>query len=172
MKTIWNTILALFIISVIAGALFFRQGSRNPLCEPALYLGQAGNRPEEIVTKFIDELGGLPQEDAQLDAIDDPRRVIPVDDWRIRSAVVTNSNDKFVQTLRDDDPILTYAIDLDVNWEDGATGIVQWTGWRYGLVSCPVVISKGNGPPGAIRIVELTPAPPSPEETPEATPAG
>ncbi len=172
MKTVTNVILVILIIAVIAIALFFRQGSRNPLCQPAVYLGRPGNQPRAIIEGLIDDLGGLPQQNARLDAIDDPRIIVPVDDWRIRSAVVTNSNDSFVQTLREESPVMDYAIDLDVAWEDGAAGIVQWTGWRYGLVSCPVAVSKGGGPMGAIRIVELTPAPPQPDETPEATPEG
>jgi hypothetical protein len=172
MKAIWNGILVLLIIIVIAGVLFFRQGSRNPLCEPALFLGQPGNRPEEIVTDIIDELGGLPRQDAALDAIDDPRIIAPVAEWRIRSAVVTNRDDDFLATLWDDDPLMTYAIDLDVAWEDGASGILQWTSWRRGVVSCPLAISKGSGPPGGVRVVALTPAPPEPTGTPASAPEG
>ena len=172
MKTVWNIFLAILIIAAAAGALFFRQGSRNPLCEPALYLGQPGNRPEEIIEEVIEEVGGLPQKDANLSEIDDPRIIIPVEEWRIRSAVVQNVDDNFAASLRDDDAAMSYAIDLDVSWEDGATGVVQWTSWRYGWVSCPIAMSKGSGPLGSIRIVELTPAPPAPEETPDAESGG
>ncbi len=172
MKVIGNTLLAIIVLVLLGALLFMRQGNRNPLCEPALYLGAPGNHPEEIVTDIIDELGGLPQQDTNLLDIQDPRIVAPVADWQIRSAVVQNGNDDFAATLLDDDPVMRYTIDLDVHWEDGASGILQWTSWRYGLVSCPVAFPKGSGPLGAIRVVALTPAPPPPEETPETTPQG
>lgn len=171
MDAIKHTLLALVIIAAFAGLLFYRQGSRNPLCQPAVFLGYPGNQPEQIITGVIDNLGGLPQAGADLADITDPRIIVPVADWRIRSAVVQNSDDHFVSTVRDDHAVMRYTIDLDVDWEDGATGIVQWESWRRGLVSCPVMISKGGGPMGAVRIVALTPAPPALEETPEATPA-
>ena len=172
MKAVRNTILAILIIGVLGAVLFLRQGNRNPLCEPALWLGYPGNHPQDVITGVIDEVGGLPQSDARLSTIDDERVVVPVEEWRIRSAVVTNSDDKFARTLRTENPVMTYTIDLDVSWEDGASGIVQWTSWRYGLVSCPVAISKGSGPLGTVKVIALTPAPPPPEETPEATPEG
>jgi hypothetical protein len=170
MKALGNTILAIVIIGVLAGALFLMQGRRNPLCEPALIVGYPDNQPKDIIARVIDEQGGLPQTDADLDTLDYQRVIVPVTDWEIRSAVVKNSGDSFIEALRDDDPVMAYAIDLDVDWEDGASGIVQWTAWRYGLVSCPLVISKGSGPTGEIRIVALTPGPPTPTETPEPTP--
>ena len=170
MKIIGNTILAIVLLGALAAALFYNQGRRNPLCEPALIVGYPDNQPKAIIARVIDEQGGLPQTDADLDAPDNQRVIVPVDDWAIRSAVMQNSSADFAAIIRDDDPVMNYAIDLDVTWEDGASGIVEWTSWRYGLVSCPLVISKGSGPTGEIRIVALTPAPPPPEETPEATP--
>ncbi len=158
MKALENTILAIVTIGVLAGALFFVQGRRNPLCEPALILGFPDNQPRKIIARIIDEQNGLPQTDADLDALDGAD-ILPVSDWRIRSAVVQNAESDFIATLRDDNPVMTYAVDLDVTWEDGASGVVQWTAWRYGLVSCPLVISKGSGPTGKIRIVRLTPGP-------------
>jgi hypothetical protein len=172
MKAIGNTILAILIIGILLAVLFLRQGNRNPLCEPALYLGEPGNHPQDVIASVIDELGGLPQTDVRLATIDDPRIIVPVEDWQIRSAVVTNSDDKFARVLRSENPVMNFAIDLDVTWEDGASGIVQWQSWRYGLVSCPVVISKGNGPLGTVKIIALTPAPPPPEGTPEPAPEG
>ena len=160
MKALANTILAIFIFIIIAIALFLIQGSRNPLCQPALIVGFPDNRPQEIIARIIDEDGGLPQVDADLDAPDPKRAIIPVTEWRIRSAVLTNSSASFIAALRDDDPVMHYTIDLDISWEDGASGIVQWRAWRYGLVSCPLVISRGSGPTGRVRIIELTPAPP------------
>jgi hypothetical protein len=170
MKIIGNTILAIVLLGALAAALFYNQGRRNPLCEPALIVGYPDNQPKAIIARVIDEQGGLPQTDADLDAPDNQRVIVPVDDWAIRSAVMQNSSADFAAIIRDDDPVMNYAIDLDVTWEDGASGIVEWTSWRYGLVSCPLVISKGSGPTGEIRIVALTPAPPPPDETPEATP--
>ncbi len=159
MKALGNTILAIVIIGVLAAALFFLQGRRNPLCEPALIVGYPDNHPREIITRVVDEQGGLPQTDTDLDVSDAQRIIVPVADWDIRSAVVQNSDEDFISALRDDDPVMSYAVDMDVTWEDGASGIVQWTAWRYGLVSCPLVISRGSGPTGKIRIVALTPAP-------------
>ena len=172
MNAIKNAILALIIIVAFAGLLFFRQGNRNPLCQPALFVGYPGNEPETIVTEMIEDLGGLPRVGTELTEIEDPRIIAPVAEWRIRSAVVQNSDENFVRTLREPEPVMRYTIDLDVAWEDGATGIVQWESWRQGVVSCPLVISKGGGPVGAVNIVALTPAPPEPESTPEATPEG
>ena len=159
MKALGNTILAIVIVGVLAGALFFMQGRRNPLCKPALIVGYPDNYPQEIITRVIDEQGGLPQTDADLDAPDVQRIIVPVTDWDIRSAVLQNRDEDFIHALRDDDPVMSYAIDLDVAWEDGASGVVQWTAWRYGLVSCPLAISKGSGPTGKIRIIQLTPGP-------------
>jgi len=167
MNAIKNTILAILIVVVLAGALFFIQERRNPLCEPALILGYPDNGARDIITRIIEEEGGLPQEDADLDVSDHRRVVVPVASWEIRSAVFRNLEDDLVQTVRDDNPVMSYAIDLDVTWEDGAQGIVQWTSWRYGLVSCPLVFSKGSGPTGKIRIIALTPAP---SATPTPTP--
>jgi len=70
MKALGNTILAIVIVGVLAGALFFMQGRRNPLCKPALIVGYPDNYPQEIITRVIDEQGGLPQTDADLDAPD------------------------------------------------------------------------------------------------------
>lgn len=159
MKVIRNTILAIVIVGVLAGALFFMQGRRNPLCEPALIVGYPDNHPQEIIARVIDEQGGLPQTDADLDEPDSQRVIAPVSDWDIRSAVLQNNDEDFIRALQDDDPVMSYAIDLDVSWEDGSSGIVQWTAWRYGLVSCPLALSKGSGPTGKIRIIALTPAP-------------
>ena len=171
MNAIKNTILAILIIGVLTVALFFIQGRRNPLCEPALIVGYPDNRARDIITRIIEEEGGLPQEDADLDVSDHRRVMIPVKDWRIRSAVLKNQQENFTQALRDDKPVMSYTIDLDVDWEDGAQGIVQWTSWRYGLVSCPLVFSKGSGPTGQIRIIALTPTPPPlPQETPTPPP--
>ena len=167
METIRNVIVAILVIAVLAIALFVRQGSRNPLCRPALFLGQPGNHPQEIVEKVIAEVGGLPQVDSDLARIGDPRVVVAVDEWEIRSAVVQNRED-FAATLRDERAAMSYAIDMDVAWEDGASGIVQWTSWRYGMVSCPVALFRGSGPLGQVRIVRMTPAPPEPTETPAA----
>jgi hypothetical protein len=154
-----NIILALFSTALIAGALFFIQGSRNPLCQPALIVGFPDNQAQEIIARILDETGGLPQEDADLDIPDHRRVLLPVADWSIRSAVLQNRNPNFMDNLRQEDSKITYAIDLNITWEDGAQGIVQWASWRYGLVSCPLVISKGSGPTGKIRVIALTPAP-------------
>ena len=170
MNAIKSMLIALVIVAVFAGLLFYRQGSRNPLCQPAVFLGFSGNQPEQIVSGMIDDLGGLPQADADLADIKDPRIVVPVAEWRVRSAVVQNDDANFIKTIRDDAPVMRYTIDLDVDWEDGASGVVQWESWRQGFVSCPLAVSKGAGPMGAVRIVALTPAPPEPLETPEATP--
>ena len=171
MNAIKNTILTILIIGILTVALFFIQGRRNPLCEPALIVGYPDNHARDIITRIIEEEDGLPQEDTNLDTSDHRRVMIPVKNWRIRSAVLRNQQENFVRALRDDKPVMSYTIDLDVDWEDGARGIVQWTSWRYGLVSCPLVFSKGSGPTGKIRIIALTPAPPPlPQETPTPTP--
>jgi len=167
MNALRDTILAIVIIGVLAGALFLMQGRRNPLCEPALILGGSNYHPQNIIAALIDDLGGLPQKDADLGAADNRRAIVSVTDWEIRSAVVQNSNNAFIGALRAAKPIMTYAIDLDVAWEDGASGVVQWTSWRYGLVSCPLALAKGGGPTGKIRLIVLTP---SPAKTP--TPQG
>ena len=164
--TLKNIVLATFLLGLLILILFFVQGQRNPLCEPALFLGSPGHDPSSTIERVIAETGGLPQVDADLARISDQRQIVPVEDWRIRSAVVQNSSDHFLQMLRDVRARVRYAIDLDVTWQDGARGILQWTAQRRGFVSCPVVVFRGGGPVGAVRIVLLTPAPP-PEPTPE-----
>ncbi len=171
MKTLRNTLFAVLIVGVFALVLFFRQGSRNPLCTPVLFAGEPHNHPDEIIARVIDRIEGLPQADTNLTNIEDPRIIVAVENWRIRSAVVQNSSE-FAKMLRNDNTVIHYSIDLDVTWKDESVGIVQWTSWRYGWVSCPIAVFRGSGPLGEIRIVQLTPAPPKQEETPEATPEG
>lgn len=120
-------------------------------CDAPVFLGNRG-KADLIIADLISQTGGLPKP-----GVGAARRIVtkdnvhPVDDWEIERVHVGNTV-SLLESITDDDPVYSYAIDLHAIYADGSQGRLRWSSWRYGLVVCPFVIS-GDGPPGSVEIL-------------------
>lgn len=75
-----------------------------------------------------------------------------VSSWHIEQVKLENTV-ALSEALVDDDPIYHLQANLQITFADGSQATLAWESWRYGLVIGPVVVSKGDGPPGYITAV-------------------
>ncbi len=146
-----RTIVLLVGTALLGASLYFTSEWRAECWSPRV-LGWFDS-PQAEIEAYIEQKGGLPKRRVDLGQHADSVTIYPIREikpaaqpmrvWRSRS---------LLQELWDDDP--TYAIDamFDVVYEDGVTASIYWSSWRYGVVFCPVVWSRGDGPPGHIRL--------------------
>jgi hypothetical protein len=107
--------------------------------------------PRETLSGFIEDQGGLPKEDYDLLAMPESTAIHPVKRWRVDDIEVRRTSSALGSIL-DDDPTYQIAADIHVAYTDGSKGHLRWDAWRYGRVLGPIVICRGDGPPGRIII--------------------
>jgi len=107
-----------------------------------------------MVTKLIDDLGGLPKGAAQL--LDSnsvaAAEVSPVANWEITDSDFRNYPSLF-RNLFDQDPSYSFTIDLRVEYADGTEAFLRWSSGRDGIALGRKLITTGEGPPGSTIVV-------------------
>ncbi len=156
MKIIKKIFLIFVITLLILLSIFAIVGQKNISCEPLLVWGTE-HQPETITNDLISKLGGLPKTDMdvgnalKLRDTGVPLPIYPVKAWRIKTSLATNNLN--LDTIIDDDPTYHYQFDISVMYTDGDERTLQWKSWRYGIVVCPLIIPRGNGPHGKLKTV-------------------
>ncbi len=82
----------------------------------------------------------------------------PVKSWQVLR-VQTENLFPLWESVRDDDPVYSLKVDLEVEYANGQRSRLQWSTWRYGLVLGPIVYSIGDGPPGRLSQLANSAAP-------------
>jgi hypothetical protein len=111
------------------------------------------------VAEVLEGLDGqLPRDDVELTMLDQDGTVVglyDVADWQVEAVTLRNTRPTW-QMVVDDDPTYRLQADLRVRYEDGREAKLAWESWRYGLVVGPLVISRGDGPPGWIAVASAS----------------
>jgi hypothetical protein len=106
---------------------------------------------DRIIAGRVERFGGLPRMESDPAGPGDVSVRNHLAGYEIEALTVGNSK-SLIASLRDDDPIYTYTIDLRTSHTDGNEQRFRLSGWRYGLVICPIVAVSGDGPPGNLVI--------------------
>lgn len=148
------------IAMVMACTCIFLLATVNAQCQSPTFIGEYYG-PERILSEVIQKNGGLPKADTEItiemgtwEAVD----VYPITDWRVAPPQVTSVT-SILANLLDDDPTYSISANVNVQYADGSEGVLRWRSWRYGSALCPVlpvVIGRGDGPPGEIQVLRLS----------------
>jgi hypothetical protein len=145
--------IGILTVTVIVGVLFFALPSSQ--CRNPIFMGNEATSPQEIMARHIAEWGGLPREDTGLGAVELARTPLyPVVAWHISKMSVHATEG---QPLFDDDPTYGVTAEIEATYQDGSRARLQWDWWQYGEVRCPFVIHVGDGPPGMMKVLEVSP---------------
>ena len=99
--------------------------------------------------------GTFPNPDQQIDLHEISSNPSPdahlfqVADWSVEDVYLANTT-SIGAAFMDDDPVYGLKANIQIVYADGRQATVSWESWRYGIVLGPVVLSKGDGPPGYV----------------------
>jgi hypothetical protein len=122
-----------------------------------LYTSHASIVNDTIVDLLEDMDGYLPNPTERIDLHGISRnpspdaRLFQVVAWRIENAAVANTV-SIGEAIMDDDPVYGLKATIQVTYTDGSEATLAWESWRYGIVLGPLVLGKGNGPPGYVTV--------------------
>ena len=144
----------LLVVGIIGVALIVARFTPSFTCRSPLFIPR-DQAPEKIISRMIADLGGLPKDSLDLyEAQEGESTYFPVDQWRVVHTSLHNDK-SLLESFTDDDPTHSYTIVVQVHYTDGDSAMVRWSGWHYGLVLCPVVVT-GDGPPGRLIVSTTT----------------
>lgn len=144
---------AVLAVCVLAGLRLARPAA----CDSPLVVSNYF-APDRVLLYFVQERGGLPRSDTEVTAALDPSAGVetyPIRDWSVERISVSSPFPLW-QSVVDDDPTYMITVDTRVRYSDGGEAVLRWSSWRPGVAICPIVLDRGDGPPGAIELIRLT----------------